>query len=335
MQQKAILVTGGAGYIGSHTAWLMAQKGYHVIVIDKLCHQQSGHTPWTTFINDDFANTVTLSRLFNTYNIQAVMHFAAFIEVHASLKDPRVYYENNVIKTAQLLREMLKHNVQHFIFSSSCALYGIPTYTPIDEQHPKHPITPYGTSKFMVEQMLHDYAHAYDFNYVSLRYFNAAGAQPDLNLGEQHQPETHIIPLLLHALHTQQPFSIFGTDYDTPDGTCMRDFLHVKDIAHAHYLALQHLERGNPSDCFNLGTGKGTSIKELIEVAQQTFSAKLHVLYDKRREGDPAILVADAQKARHILDWHPQYSALTHMLHSAYAYMHKQLMHKKLLQKHV
>ncbi len=335
MQQKAVLITGGAGYIGSHTALLMAQNGYQVIILDSLGYQQTLNAPWATFINDDFANQTTLSHIFSNYNIQAVMHFAAFIEVNASIADPRIYYQNNVTKTCTLLQSMLEHKIHHFIFSSSCALYGIPEYTPIDETHPKSPIMPYGSSKHMVETILHDFAHAYNLDFVSLRYFNAAGAQPEHNLGEQHQPETHIIPLLLRALRMQKPFKIFGTDYDTPDGTCIRDFLHVKDIAIAHYLALQHLEQGNPSDCFNLGTGNGTSIKELIEAAQQTFGVKLHIVHDKRREGDPAILVANAQKAKHILNWQPQHSNLKHILHSAHEYIIKQQMREQFMQTHL
>ena len=330
MQQKALLITGGAGYIGSHTAWLMAQKGYRIIILD---HAPLHHNPfgWATYMRDDFASPETLRSIFSTYNIEAVMHFGAFIDVHASIKNPRHYYQNNVIKTCQLLDIMIEHGIKKFIFSSSCAIYGNPTYTPMDEQHPQHPLTPYGMSKKMVEQILADYAHAYDLAYTSLRYFNAAGAQPEQHLGEHHVPETHIIPLLLKALHHQTPFSIFGTDYDTPDGTCIRDFLHVRDIASAHAAALEHLNNTNTSDCFNLGTGRGTSIKELIEAAQRIFKKELHVVHAKRREGDPARLVANPTKAQLLLQWKPDYSDSTGILHSAYAFMLQQESYNRLL----
>lgn len=330
MQQKAVLITGGAGYIGSHTAWLLAQKGYKIIILD---HAPLHHTAlgWATYIRDDFASPALLHSIFSTYNIEAVMHFAAFIDVNASIKNPRHYYQNNLIKTCQLLDIMAEHGVRKLIFSSSCAVYGNPVYTPIDEQHPQNPLTPYGMSKHMTEQILHDYAQAYDFQYISLRYFNAAGAQPEQGLGEQHQPETHIIPLLLKAIHRQTPFKIFGADYDTPDGTCIRDFLHVRDIATAHFLALDHLNNTHTSDCFNLGTGRGISVKEIVEKAQKIFKKELHVLYDKRRAGDPALLVANPTKANLLLQWKPVYSDIAYILHSAHEFMLKQETYKQLL----
>lgn len=330
MQQKALLITGGAGYIGSHTAWLLAQKGYKIIILD---HAPMHHTAlgWATYIRDDFASPTTLKNIFSNYNIHAVMHFAAFTDIHASIKNPRHYYQNNVIKTCHLLDTMLEHGVHTFIFSSSCAVYGNPQYTPIDEAHPQQPITPYGISKHMVEQILHDYAHAYNFKYVSLRYFNAAGAQPEQQLGERHQPETHLIPLLLHALHNRTPFKIFGTNYDTPDGTCVRDFLHVRDIASAHHRALIHLENTNTSDCFNIGTGRGISVLEIIETAQKLFKRELHVIYDEPRKGDPALLLANPTKAKLILQWQPQFSDCAYILHSAHEYMLQQEAYKKLL----
>lgn len=330
MQQKALLITGGAGYIGSHTAWLLAQKGYKIIILDHapLHHAAVG---WATYIRDDFASPTTLKSIFTTYNITAVMHFAAFTDVHASIKNPRQYYQNNVIKTCQLLDAMLENGIRTFIFSSSCAMYGNPEYTPIDEAHSQKPITPYGISKQMVEQILHDYAHAYDVEYISLRYFNAAGAQPEQQLGERHQPETHLIPLLLHALHNRTPFKIFGTNYDTPDGTCVRDFLHVRDIASAHYRALMHLENNHTSDCFNIGTGRGISIHEMAEAAQKLFKKELQIIYDERRAGDPAILVANPTKAKLLLQWQPHYSDLDYVLHSAHEYMLQQEFYKQLL----
>ena len=320
MLQKTILVTGGAGYIGSHTAWLLAQKGYNIIVLDNLVYNQSCHMPWATCIYDDVGNKEQLELLFDTYTIDAVMHFAAFIEVARSVKEPRAFYENNVIKTYTLLETMLAHNIQKIIFSSSCALYGIPKYTPIDEGHPKNPISPYGMSKYIVEHMLQDFAQAYGLSYVSLRYFNAAGATPAYNLGECHEPEVHIIPLLLQAMHEKKPFTICGTDYDTSDGTCIRDYVHVQDIAHAHYLALQHLEQQQPSDCFNLGTGNGISVKALIDMTEHLFDTKIKINLGKKRAGDPPVLIADPSKAQTILGWKPINSSLEHIIQSAYTF---------------
>jgi UDP-glucose 4-epimerase len=317
--QKTILITGGAGYIGSHTAHLLIQKGYKVVIID--------HAPAkdlslpATYVCSDFACPVTLQTICSTYAIDAVMHFAAFTQVSASLAHPQDYYQNNVVKTCHLLDVLLAHGVKKFIFSSSCAVYGNPVYTPMDENHPCHPITPYGKSKQMIEEILYDYGQAYDFNYISLRYFNAAGAQPESGLGERHQPETHLIPLLLSALHNGSSFKIFGTDYNTPDGTCIRDFLHVRDIASAHYLALAYLEHNQTSDVFNLGTGHGFSVMHMVKAAEKIFKQELKVIYEKRRPGDPAILVANPAKATSLLGWHPQYSELNTILRSAHAFM--------------
>jgi len=321
---RAVLITGGAGYVGSHISWLLAQHGYQVIVIDNFHHKQQVSLPWATIIKEDFAHKETLTHIFNSYAITAVIHCAAFIEVHQSIKDPKDYYENNVFKTAQLLEAMLIHGIKRFIFSSSCAVYGVPQHIPISEEYPRCPISPYGATKYMVEQMLADYAHAYGMQFVSLRYFNAAGAQPDDNLGEQHTPETHIIPLLLHAMMAQKPFTLFGDDYDTPDGSCIRDFLHVADIAQAHLLALNYLEKNGASDFFNLGTGQGISIKQLVSTAEQLFNMPINLIIAQRRAGDPQRLVADPSKAELMLGWKPQHSDITYILRSAYDYMLKQ-----------
>ncbi len=329
--QKSVLLTGGAGYIGSHIAWLLAHHNYKVIIVDNLHYNQAYYAPWATVIHDDFANIDTLDMLFKQHNIDAVVHCAAFIEVSNSLKEPRYYYDNNLFKTGKLLEIMLQHRIRRFIFSSSCAVYGLPIQIPITEEQQRSPLTPYGTTKYMVEQMLADYARAYDMKFVSLRYFNAAGAEPDYNLGEQHEPETHIIPLLLRAMHSKKPFMLFGTDYDTPDGTCIRDFLHVTDIAYAHYLALRHLEDDQPSDYFNLGTGQGTSLKQLIKVTEQLFNLPIKVVITERRLGDPARLVADPSKIEHILGWRPKQSQLEHILSSAYTYMLKHLKKQEIL----
>lgn len=321
--QKTVLVTGGAGYIGSHIAWLLTHYDYNVIIIDNLHYNQPYYAPWATFIQGDFADRALLDTLCNTHNIEAIIHCAAFIDVATSLKEPRYYYDNNLFKTGKLLDAMLAHGIKKIIFSSTCAVYGVPTCIPIAEEQACNPITPYGTSKYMVERMLADFNRAYNLQFVILRYFNAAGAEPEHNLGERHNPETHLIPRLLQAMHEKKPFMLFGTNYNTPDGSCIRDFLHVTDIAYAHYLALRHLEQGQPSDHFNLGTGKGTSIKQLIKLVERTFEQPIKVITAPHREGDPAYLVADPTKIEQILHWQPKYSNLTHILQSAYTFMLK------------
>jgi UDP-glucose 4-epimerase len=317
---QTILIAGGAGYIGSHTAYLLAKHGFQVIIIDSFVHQQQFSPSWATIIRGDFADIQLLEKIFTQYQISAVMHFAAFIEVGQSVKNPLAFYENNVSKTITLLQTMLQHNVRHVIFSSSCAVYGIPEYLPLTEEHPKRPISPYGKTKLMIEEVLTDAAKAYDFKYVSLRYFNAAGALPEEELGEQHKPETHIIPLLLQAARNQSPFTVFGNDYQTKDGTAIRDYLHVLDIAQAHVLALHHLQQGNPSDYFNLGTGNGFSVKEMIETVEQLHHCSLKIIWEKRRAGDPSILVADPYKARSILQWQPRFSDIEFIIRSAMAF---------------
>ncbi len=315
-----ILITGGAGYIGSHAALYLVQKGYKVIVLDDLLQGQSFPHTWATFIKGDMADKELLHNLFTDYNVQAVMHFAAFIEVGESVQNPLKFYQNNVAKTLTLLETMLAHNVRNFIFSSSAAVYGMPERVPLIEDHPKNPISPYGQSKLMIELALHDLAKIGALNFVALRYFNAAGALPEFGLGEQHTPETHLIPLLFKAAQTGAPFKIFGSDYPTKDGSCIRDYLHVWDIADAHWRALEHILHDKPSDCFNLGTGCGISVKQMIEAIEKVCQTKITTTFEKRRPGDPAILVADAAKAATILQWKPQFSDLDFILHSAYAF---------------
>ncbi len=318
--QKTILVVGGAGYIGSHTAYQLAQLGYHVVILDKLLHKQPWPHTWATLIHADFGDKEMLHTIFTKYHVEAVMHFAAFIEVGRSVKEPASYYDNNVVKTLTLLNSMLEHGVKTIIFSSSCAVYGTPQKLPLTEDHPKNPISPYGTTKLMIEMILQDYATAYDLHYVALRYFNAAGALPEHGLGEYHDPESHVIPLLLRAARNKTIFNIFGTDHATPDGTCIRDYLHVLDIADAHVKALAYLQAGNPSECFNLGTGTGASVKELIGAVEKVCGTSLTINYASKRAGDPAILVADPRKARDVLGWQPHYSDLTKILRDAYEF---------------
>lgn len=318
--KPTILVTGGAGYIGSHTAHALAQLGYNIVVIDSFLHKQQFNPPWATIIKKDFADIAALNEIFTTYSVQAVMHFAAFIEVGLSVTDPHAFYENNVSKTVTLLHAMKTHGVNNLIFSSSCAIYGHPEYTPLTEDHPKNPLSPYGHSKLMVETILKDFETAYGLRSVALRYFNACGALPEEHLGEQHKPETHIIPLLLRAAIDKNPFTIFGNDYPTKDGTAIRDYLHVRDIAHAHVCALRHLQQGHPSDAFNLGTGKGYSVKEMIDSIELICRTQIKTVWAKRRAGDAPLLVADPNRAHTILNWQPHFSDLDFIVKSAYAF---------------
>jgi len=314
MPHPTILITGGAGYIGSHTALLMSQKGYRVIILDTLNHDQTFDHPWATLIKKDYADKDALHEIFTKNNVHAVMHFAAFIEVGRSVKDPLSFYNNNVVKTLQLLESMIEHNVKKIIFSSSCAVYGIPTQVPLIESHAKAPISPYGSTKLIIEMALKELGVAHDLQFVALRYFNAAGALTQLGLKEQHKPETHVLPLLIEAALNNTPFYIFGDDYPTPDGTCIRDFLHVCDIATAHAKALEYLQVGNPSDFFNLGTGNGFSIKQLIQEVEKIMNTPVKTIVRKRRAGDPALLVADPSHAYTMLGWKPQHSDLTSIL---------------------
>ncbi|MGE0009439.1 MAG: UDP-glucose 4-epimerase GalE [Candidatus Babeliales bacterium] len=316
----AILVTGGAGYIGSHTALLLAQLGYQIIIVDSFKHKQHFNPSWATVIEQDIGDRKALDALFATHNIKAVMHFAASIEVGESVKNPALFYENNVSNTIGLLQVMLNHGVNKIIFSSSCAVFGNPEGLTLHEEHPKRPLSPYGSTKYMVETILEDFHKAYGLEYVILRYFNAAGAWPEFGLGEQHEPETHIIPLLLRAALQRKPFTVFGTDYPTPDGTALRDYVHVRDIAQAHVLAFKHLEKGRPSDSFNLGTGNAISVKQMLEAVERVTHTQVPVVWGERRAGDPARLQAAPEKAHMILNWHPQYSEIDFILQSALAF---------------
>ncbi|MBD3231661.1 UDP-glucose 4-epimerase GalE [Candidatus Dependentiae bacterium] len=315
---KTILITGGAGYIGSHTSYLLNQLGYKIIIIDKFVHNQNFNQPWAKLIKADIADQNILNQVFAENKIHAIMHFAAFIEVGESVKKPKEFYENNVSKTLNLLNTMLIFGINKFIFSSSCAIYGNPTNIPIDENHQFAPISPYGKNKLCVEFILQDYAKTYDLKYVSLRYFNAAGALPKYNLGEQHDPETHIIPLMLRAIKNNDVFKIFGSDYKTNDGTCIRDYIHVLDIAQAHILALKYIEERNQSNSFNLGSEKGYSVKEMIQEAENICNKKMNSKIYDRRPGDVDVLIADSTKIKTILGWKPKYSDLKFILKSAW-----------------
>lgn len=315
--KRVIVVTGGAGYIGSHIAYILARHGYTVVVIDTLLHNQPFNHPWAHLIKDDFACASMWEALCSSYQVDAVIHCAASIEVGKSITNPALFYENNVAKTLSLLNTLRLHNIRYFIFSSSCALYGNPLELPLKESHPKNPVSPYGKTKHIIEYALEDYAQAYGLRYSSLRYFNAAGAMPEERLGEFHKSETHVIPLLIRSMLYQEPFKIYGTNYQTPDGTAIRDYVHVRDIADAHLKALEFLMRSDLSDVYNLGTGAGHSVRELIEALEYNVHRKIKIEYAPRRAGDPDILIADPSKAMNILRWKPSFSSLDFILRSA------------------
>ncbi|MBD1909821.1 MULTISPECIES: UDP-glucose 4-epimerase GalE [unclassified Leptolyngbya] len=322
-----VLVTGGAGYIGSHAVLALQQTGYDVLVLDNL---SNGHRELVEqglnvkLIVGDISDRSLLDQLFSTYPITAVMHFAAFIAVGESVAHPGKYYRNNVAGTLTLLEAMVAASIKHLVFSSTCALYGAPKFVPITEDHPQAPMSPYATSKQMVEQMLADFDTAYGLKSVRFRYFNAAGADPGGLLGEDHEPETHLIPLvLLAALGKLESISILGTDYPTDDGTCVRDYIHVSDLAQAHVLGLKYLQSGGNSDVFNLGNGNGFSVREVIEVARKVTQREIKVVERDRRAGDPPILVGSSDKARNVLGWQPQYADLNQILTHAWDWHQK------------
>lgn len=317
-QKQKILIVGGAGYIGSHMVRAAGLAGYTPIVLDNLSTGHHDAVIEAECIIGDMHDTVLLAQLFATHDIAAVMHFGAYIQVGESVKDPAKYYHNNFIGTLNLLQAMQKANVQHFIFSSTAAVYGEPQYTPIDENHPLAPINPYGHSKWMVEQVLQDYAEAYGLKYAVLRYFNAAGAAG--SLCERHDPETHLIPLVLQvASGERDAITVYGHDYDTPDGTCVRDYIHVLDLCQAHLLALEALWAGKVSFTYNLGVGQGYSVQQVIEAARQITQCDIPVIYGQRRVGDPAVLVADASLAQQELNWHPIHSDLKTIIEHAWS----------------
>ncbi len=311
---RTILVTGGAGYIGTHAVKALEDKGFQVIILDNLVygHREPVETHLAAkIVVGDISDRELLSNLFSTTKIDAVMHFAAYAYVGESVSDPAKYYQNNVVGTIALLDTMRQHGIKNFIFSSTCATYGNPQQIPIDENHPQHPINPYGAGKFMVERVLQDYDAAYGMKSVIFRYFNAAGADPDGRFGEDHNPETHLIPLILQAAAGKRAaISVFGTDYETPDGTCIRDYIHVTDLAQAHVLGLEYLLAHQVSQIFNLGNGNGFSVNEVIDMAKTVTGKEITVETCPRRAGDPAILIGASAKAREMLGWKPEYADL-------------------------
>jgi len=313
-----VLVVGGAGYIGSHMVQMLGQKGCSVTTLDDLSGGHYDAVLCGDFVQGNFGNPAVLNTVLSG-GFDAVMHFASFIQVGESVQHPDKYYRNNVTYTLGLVDAMRAHGVNKFIFSSTAATFGEPQYTPIDEQHPQQPINPYGRTKLMVEQALADYERAYGFKTVCLRYFNAAGADPEGQLGEWHDPETHLIPLVLQAASGRRPsISVFGRDYDTPDGTCIRDYIHIQDLCSAHWLALRSLLNGEESQSYNLGNGNGFSVQEVIDTAEQVTGRKIPVVNSPRRDGDPARLVADSRLAREKLGWQPQYADLATIIEHAW-----------------
>ena len=316
-----VLVVGGAGYIGSHMVKNLCGRGVNVTTFDNLCSGHRDAVLGGEFIEGDLADRAALERVFAARRYDAVMHFASFIEVGESVRLPAKYYRNNVSNTLNLLECMQAAGVEQFIFSSTAAIFGTPQRVPIDETHPTNPINPYGRSKLMVEHMLADLARAHGLRSVCLRYFNAAGADPDGQLGERHNPETHLIPLVLQAASGRRPFmSVFGTDYDTPDGTCIRDYVHVADLCEAHWLALQSLAQGAGSQAYNLGNGDGFSVFEVIDTVRKVTGREFTVKHETRRAGDPSRLVADSSAARQKLGWVPKYPSLQTIVEHAWAF---------------
>ncbi|MBM3893483.1 UDP-glucose 4-epimerase GalE [Candidatus Dependentiae bacterium] len=302
---QTILLLGGAGFVGSAVAHELLVQGYGVVIVDLFLHKQTVTLPGAIIIKSDFGDEEVLRAIFSAYHISAVMHFAAYIEVGRSVHEPALFYENNVIKTKRLLDVMREYNVTKLVFSSSCAIYApLQTLEKLTEQHAINPLSPYGKTKLTIEFLLQDYAQAYGLSYVSLRYFNAAGALSHYHLGEQHDPETHVIPLLFKACEQGALFTLYGDDYPTPDGACVRDYIHVSDLSSAHCKALSYLNAGGSAMALNLGSGVGYSVKELIAVVAAVCGQSIKVIVRPRRTGDAPLLVADTTLAERTLGWH-------------------------------
>jgi UDP-glucose 4-epimerase len=330
MYRNVILVVGGAGYIGSHMVKALLDRKVHVLILDNLSRGNSDLLPGGDFINGDLGDVALLDDIFSNNDIGAVMHFAAHSVVPESVRYPLEYYDNNVAKTIRLLRAMVDHGIRYFIFSSSAAVYGEPVKVPIGEEHPCQPSNPYGTSKWMIEQILIDCEAAYGLKYVSLRYFNAAGADSTGTIGERHEPETHLIPLVLKAaLGEINQIKIYGADYPTSDGTCIRDYIHVSDLVQAHLLALEMLLDGGESALYNLGNSKGYSVRDVINTGQRVTGRYIPVVEGERRPGDPAVLVANSEKIRRELGWKPIYEDLEAIIRTAWIWHQKDVKNRK------
>jgi UDP-glucose-4-epimerase GalE len=317
-------VTGGAGYIGSHTVRLLLDRGYDVTVLDNLSKGYRDNVPEGRLVEMDIADTKALTAVLKESGAEAVVHFAAFIAVGESMREPARYFSNNVCGSLSLLAAMVEAGVKHMVFSSSAAVYGNPHATPILETFPIRPVNAYGESKAMVETLLRWFDEIHRITSVRLRYFNACGADPQGRLGERHVPETHLIPLVLRAVETGQPVTVFGDDYETPDGTCIRDYVHVNDLAQAHIQSLEYLLGGGASDAFNVGTGTGHTVLEIIRAVEEVTGRKVPYTTGPRREGDPPALVAASDKLRAGLGWKPQYTDLREIVRHAWDFARKQ-----------
>lgn len=316
---KKILVVGGAGYIGSHMVKMLLEHGHEVVTLDNLSTGFRESVVGGEFVRGDLGDRALLDRLLPENDFDAVMHFAAFIQVGESVENPGKYYENNVANTLNLLNAMVAHGTNNFIFSSTAAIFGEPRYVPVDEDHPKAPINPYGLSKWMVEQILGDFDRAYGLRSICLRYFNAAGADPDGQVGPRYEGITNLIPVVLKAASGKRPnVTVFGRDYDTPDGTGVRDYIHVTDLCQAHLQALERLWNTGESGVFNLGNGRGFSVQQVIDTAREVTGIDIPVVDGSRRAGDPATLVADSRRAREVLGWQPRYADLAAIVEHAW-----------------
>lgn len=320
-----VLVTGGAGYIGAHTCKLLAGHGFKPVAFDNLSYGHRDAVRWGTLVEGDICDTALLTRTMREHAIGAVVHFAAFAYVGESCKKPDIYYQNNVVGTLSLLNAMRAVSIKRIVFSSTCATYGEPVTVPMGENHPQAPINPYGATKFMVERMLQDFAAAFGLSAVALRYFNASGADPDGDVGERHDPETHLIPLALQAVDGGTPLTVFGNDYPTPDGTCIRDYIHVTDLAMAHVAALQKLAQTPDGQflAYNLGNGRGFSVRQVLSGIEAVTGKTVPHSFGPRRGGDPPRLVADATLAKNDLAWTPRYAQLEQILQTAWAWHRK------------
>lgn len=320
-----IVVAGGSGYIGAHMVSLLVDFGFEVLVLDRDCEKPNqNRVSRARYLSGSLGDAGLLDRVFSEHKVEAVINFASYIQVGESVIDPAKYYANNISETLVFLDAMRRHGVDKLIFSSTAAIFGVPQYSPIDERHPTVPINPYGRSKLFLEKILEDYDHAYGLKSVCLRYFNAAGADHRRNLGERHEPETHLIPLVLQAASgRRESITVFGNDYDTPDGTCIRDYIHVEDLCSAHLLALNHLRSGGASQRFNLGNGVGFSVKQVIDTAVYVTGRPINVSYQARRPGDPAVLVADSAGIRATWGWEPRRASLERIIEDAWAWERK------------
>ena len=316
-----VMVTGGAGYVGSHVVQELQALGIPCVVVDSMVRGHRQLVLGADVIVGDIRDAALMRRVIQDYRVDAVMHFAAYAYVGESVAEPLTYYDNNVTATVSLLKTMVESDVKRMVFSSTCATYGLPETTPIHEGHPQHPINPYGATKLMVERILQDVDRAHGLRSIVFRYFNAAGADPSGRIGEWHAPETHLIPLTLQAAAgLRNRVEIYGTDYPTPDGTCIRDYVHVTDLAQAHVLGLRYLESGERSDAFNLGNGNGFSVREVIGAVERIAGRPVKTIEAPRRPGDPPILVGASAKARRVLGWTPKLNTLDVIVETAWAW---------------